>query len=302
MIINISIGYSQIIYNNYGDMTLGNSTGTLYQFAGLQGTDNTAQTQGGFGILSGNNQVSPIIWMYSFGGNNAFQVKKKSYNGTVQDGTTLFHVGVNGNVGLGNSSPEEKLHIKDGNVLFEMNSQNGTDPRILFQNEGNGANVHQTFYRWSGGGEKYFATRLYEGYKKFSFQVSESSAEYGDHTFIDAMTILQSGNVGIGTTTPQNKLSVEGSVWAKKIKISLEDAADWVFEDDYNLRTLEEVESFIQTNKHLPEIPSAEEFKKNDMDVAEMNNKLLQKVEELTLYIIDQNKRIKKLEEELNKN
>ncbi|WP_020529777.1 tail fiber protein [Flexithrix dorotheae] len=101
------------------------------------------------------------------------------------------------------------------------------------------------------------------------------------------------GKVGIGTDNPQNKLSVKGTIWAEKVKISLNDAADWVFEENYNLRPLSEVEAFIKTHKHLPDIPSADEFRQNDLDVAQMNNKLLQKIEELTLYMIEQDKTIK---------
>ena len=104
------------------------------------------------------------------------------------------------------------------------------------------------------------------------------------------------GNIGIGTNrNPQNKLSVQGTIWAREVKVSLTDGADWVFEDDYNLRSLTEVETYIKENKHLPEIPSAEEFRNNDMKVSEMTNKLLQKIEELTLYTIAQEKEIQDL-------
>ncbi|WP_025743442.1 hypothetical protein [Aquimarina pacifica] len=109
-------------------------------------------------------------------------------------------------------------------------------------------------------------------------------------------------NVGIGTPNPKNKLSVNGTIWAKEVKVSLTDAADWVFEEDYNLRPLEEVAAYIKENKHLPEIPSAEEFRQNDMKVSEMTNKLLQKIEELTLYILQQEERIKVLEQTAQKN
>ena len=94
-------------------------------------------------------------------------------------------------------------------------------------------------------------------------------------------------------SNPQNTLSVNGSIWAKEIKVSFTEGADWVFEDDYNLRPIEEVERFVKENKHLPEIPSADEFRKNDLNVAEMHNKLLQKIEELTLYVIELNKQNK---------
>lgn len=117
-----------------------------------------------------------------------------------------------------------------------------------------------------------------------------------------SMILTYEGNLGVGIDDPQNKLSVNGTIWAKEVKVTLEDAADWVFDDDYELKTLDEVENFIKDNKHLPDVPSADEFREEDMNLAKMNNKLLQKIEELTLYLIEQNKKVeeqgKKLEDQ----
>jgi hypothetical protein len=75
--------------------------------------------------------------------------------------------------------------------------------------------------------------------------------------------------------------------------------ADFVFEKDYALKPLAEVEQYITENKRLPEIASAAEMKKSGLELGEMNIKLLQKIEELTLYLIEQNKRIQELEKQL---
>ena len=107
------------------------------------------------------------------------------------------------------------------------------------------------------------------------------------------------GNVGIGTVKPKEKLSVNGTILAKEVKVSTE-ASDWpdfVFEPDYKLRKLSEVENYILTNKHLPDIPSAAQMEAQGVNLAEMNKLLLQKVEELTLYSIEQKKKVEKLEE-----
>ena len=77
-------------------------------------------------------------------------------------------------------------------------------------------------------------------------------------------------------------------------------SADYVFEKDYNLRTLNEVEAFVNENKHLPDVPSAKEFKENGYKMGDMDNLLLQKIEELTLYIIEQQKQIDDLKNKLN--
>jgi len=112
-------------------------------------------------------------------------------------------------------------------------------------------------------------------------------------------TLPPIGNVGIGTTAVNGaKLSVEGVIRARRVNV---DAAsivwsDFVFEPNYNLMSLIQLENFIVKNKHLPDVPSAIEVKENGIDLAQMDAILLQKIEELTLYIIEQDKRIKELE------
>jgi hypothetical protein len=113
---------------------------------------------------------------------------------------------------------------------------------------------------------------------------------------------VTSGNVGIGTTVPDQLLTVNGNIHAKGVTIDLSiPGPDYVFEKNYKLRTLTEVKRYINLNKHLPEIPSAANMEKSGMNVSELNIKLLQKVEELTLYIIEQDKKQKVLDERLKK-
>jgi hypothetical protein len=100
------------------------------------------------------------------------------------------------------------------------------------------------------------------------------------------------GNVGIGTTTPDSKLAVNGIIHSKEVKVDLTGWPDYVFKKEYSLPTLEEVEKQINKNGHLENIPSEEEVLRNGLNLGEMNAKLLQKIEELTLYSIDQNKKI----------
>ena len=108
--------------------------------------------------------------------------------------------------------------------------------------------------------------------------------------------VFFNGNVGIGTTNPSSKLTVAGNINSREVKVSVDAGADFVFEKDYNLLSLQEVEKFVTENKHLPEIASAKEMQKEGIHLSEMNIKLLQKIEELTLYVIEQNKRIELLE------
>ncbi|MFZ4726649.1 MAG: hypothetical protein ACOYMD_14540 [Paludibacter sp.] len=116
------------------------------------------------------------------------------------------------------------------------------------------------------------------------------------------LSISNDGKVSIGTTdvdlTNGVLLTVKGTIHAKEILVDLNHPlADFVFHPTYNLMPLHEVEQYVKTNSHLPEIPSAAEVSKNGMSIGEMQNKLLQKIEELTLYVIEQQKEINLLKQ-----
>jgi hypothetical protein len=99
------------------------------------------------------------------------------------------------------------------------------------------------------------------------------------------------GNVGIGTTNPTQKLSVKGTVRAQEVIVDT-GWSDFVFDESYKLTALSETEAFVKAEKHLPGIPSAKEVAENGISVGEMQAKLLAKIEELTLHVIAQEKRI----------
>ncbi|PWG78064.1 hypothetical protein [Pararcticibacter amylolyticus] len=101
------------------------------------------------------------------------------------------------------------------------------------------------------------------------------------------------GNVGIGTTDSKGyKLAVNGDIRAKEVKVEAANWPDYVFASTYKIPELQVVEDFIQKNQHLPGIPSASEIKDNGVNLGQINTALLKKVEELTLYIIEQNKKL----------
>ena len=109
------------------------------------------------------------------------------------------------------------------------------------------------------------------------------------------MIINNNGQVGIGTTTPDATLTVAGDIHAQKVRVTVNAGADFVFKENYQLPSLEETETFVREHQHLPGIPSEKEMQEEGLELAEMNIRLLQKVEELTLYTIQQEKEIQAL-------
>lgn len=122
-----------------------------------------------------------------------------------------------------------------------------------------------------------------ESYDRYPFMVA------GDRVLL----VNDGGAVGIGTSDIGGyKLSVAGKVRAEEVKVEAAPWPDYVFEEDYDLKSLEETEKYIQENKHLPNMPSAQEVAENGVSLGEMNAKLLLKIEELTLHSIYQEKKI----------
>jgi hypothetical protein len=109
-----------------------------------------------------------------------------------------------------------------------------------------------------------------------------NTLSFGLYAVDDIMNINGNGNVGIGTLNPTNKLDVNGTIRAKEVKVET-NWADHVFQEDYNLPTLDTVESYIKENKHLPDIPSAKEVEEEGLSMSQMMAKQMQKIEELTL-------------------
>ncbi|WP_343540026.1 hypothetical protein [Sphingobacterium thalpophilum] len=98
--------------------------------------------------------------------------------------------------------------------------------------------------------------------------------------------------IGIGTTSPEHKLDIVGTVRAHSILVNTQKTADFVFEPDYQLPDLDSVKTFIKKNKHLQGIPSAKQMEKEGINIGSFQIDLLQKIEELTLHLIQANERI----------
>ncbi len=145
--------------------------------------------------------------------------------------------------------------------------------------------------------------------KRFAFE-TEVNGQDKAHFFIHSNgNINIPGKLGIGTSTPDSPLTINGQIHSKEVLVDLDIAPDYVFQKyytgvsdlkaDYSMPSLEEVENFTKANHHLPNVPSAKTLQEDGMHLKEMTTILLQKIEELTLYTIEQEKRIKALEDQL---
>jgi hypothetical protein len=183
----------------------------------------------------------------------------------------------NGNIGIANATPSSVLDI-----------QSDVD-RSAFRIQG--GKPYNTFYL------DISSFKINDNPEVgYSLNIKNNSQVYNN------LLVFNNGNVGIGTTITDAKLTVKGDIHAREVRVDLVGGvADYVFAPTYNLRPLAEVEQFVKANSHLPEIPSAKEVAQNGVNLGEMQNKLLQKVEELTLYVIEQEKKqsvtLQKLEE-----
>ncbi|SNR96595.1 hypothetical protein [Flavobacterium sp. ov086] len=179
---------------------------------------------------------------------------------------------INGNVGIGTSDLTSKLSIGSNHgILLSIGNSTWANKSII-----------QTSWNSQSG-----------DFTDLKVPGAASNDAY--------IRLIMNGNVGIGTLNPKNKLDVNGTIHSQEVKVDMLGWSDFVFKKEYYLPTLAEVEKHINEKGHLENIPSEEEVLKNGINLGEMNAKLLQKIEELTLYMINQNKSIEFLKEENKK-
>ncbi|WP_062054068.1 hypothetical protein [Aquimarina longa] len=319
---------------------------------------NDWNTSNGLGLIRSANVASPIVWMYEFGGRNAFTVARKKYRGSGQDAsnigddlTPLFQVRENGNVGIGTTNPRAKLELSFQKQNLHYNA-------LFFEDRGYHSNSGATniaikvpYAYWDG--VSYNEERGYLDLIKTVGGNTILATRNTDNALL--------GKVGIGTVQPQKELDVNGGIIANSLevkkslvvkhregsgegwniqsfgydstplyfshhysggsatfmilhpdsrnnnsyltlygKIIVKNQGsvipDYVFEENYPLMPLSKVKKHIKKYKHLPEIPSAKEVERKGVDMLDTVLLLLKKVEELTLYAIDQEERISALE------
>jgi hypothetical protein len=194
-------------------------------------------------------------------------------SGAANDLSEYMRIKEGGNVGIGTTSPAVPLEVSGASSALRVS--------------------------WSGAASLFnFNVNPVQqaGWLDWRFHVNDNVG--GSQ---DIMTLRgENGNVGIGTTSPTNKLSVAGTVQAYEVLVNT-GWSDYVFAPNYHLRSLTEVAAYIEQNHHLPDIPSADEVKEKGVSVGDMESKLLAKIEELTLHMIQADDRIRSLEEQNRK-
>jgi hypothetical protein len=283
-------------------------------------TDLSLPTSGGYDLQSvtsrGNILNNPIVL-----NNNGYFLGDANYGVRFNDSQSLFNNFVikengdtytRGNIGIGQYTPREKLDV-NGNIIWS--GFKGGNVRAL--NTGySGVNYGGIGYNVDFTTSSGIFNRPLPDASSYMEFTNGGFRFYGNsgHVNTDGVTldgggnnlnlfavIASNGDVGIGTATPREKLSVNGKIRAHEVKVETANWPDYVFEDNYKRKTLAEIEKFIKTNKHLPEVPSAKEVEKNGLELGEMNKILLKKIEELTLHLIEKDNRLRKIETKQNK-
>jgi hypothetical protein len=293
------------VVNGNGNVGIGRNTasytldvnGTIQSYGNLR-TTAVGNGNGYYGDDGGGSTIFSITRQL----NNEARFQSYGYHTFYSGGNTgseKVRIDASGNVGIGTPAPAAKLEVNgDANIGSDAGTINGYGAKLqLLGASSNGDALWLSRFN-NGSNQTELRVNIGDdvGQSQDMFVVGTHSWNGG--TWNPFFAVQASGNVGIGTTSPDAKLTVSGQVHAQEVKVTVAaPGPDYVFEKDYKLTSLEEIKNYINQNKHLPEVPSAKEMEKNGVQLGEMNMLLLRKIEELTLHLIEQNKIIAELKE-----
>lgn len=249
--------------------------------------------------------IFPPTWTapaIKFGNSNNIQI---GLLGSSFTSTTLMFQApkfgfLTGNVGIGTSAPQYKLDVNGKLFLRTVSTENGWAQSFLqwpghklIMGSPAGNNSHVLLELMPGGVDNSVNFSSFTMYTATGANVQTAKVQF---TTTDHCWFNNDGYVGIGTSSPTHKLDVRGTIRANEVIVNIPSGADFVFSPDYSLKPLSEIRDYIAENQHLPEIPSAEEMEAGGVSISELQIQLLQKIEELTLYILQQEQRINEVE------
>ncbi len=282
--------------------------GTRVQFANITDDVPTPTLQEING-LNGSTLRIEIDFRVSYG-NETFSVDDILVEGTALGDTqspnppTLISTGQTGtNVSLSWSGATDNIGVTGYNVYQDgasiLNNLSGTSTQISGLTEATAYAFHVRALD-AAGNQSVNSNTVNVSTDSGSSPPTDASVWSGG---VGGDIYYNSGNVGIGRTSVPNgySLAVDGNVRAREVRVDQDNWPDYVFSEDYELPTLKEIKKYIQENGHLPNIPSAKEVAKEGIQLGEMNKLLLEKIEELTLYMIALKKKERLLNKELEK-
>ncbi|SEW37860.1 hypothetical protein [Chitinophaga arvensicola] len=265
-----------------------------------------------FGISYNNTGKLAAFGVYAFNGTMSYAYIGGNTAKEVIYDTPWMVFKPDGNIGIGTLSTPTRFSVNGGFTMYSPVTT--TDPRppisagtITGEIRGTSPAWYEGdngFLRLSAGGGTAAGTKSFIDLSGYSNNQPDLNQNIVLGTSgVEKMRILSNGNVGIGTATPSVKLAVNGDIKARRIKITATEWPDYVFNTNYHLPDLLEVARFIDQHKHLPDVPSAGEIEKNGgVDIGNISEITIRKIEELTLYMIElkkENMQLKKRLEQL---
>jgi len=238
-------------------------------------------------FVAASDMVSLEIKGYSYGISSALDLHLCFYIYYNSNGPYVYNPVISSS---GGHTPDIKIANENNLVVIYFTDK--VYHQKLYVDAFSGMNKPTYYQGWTIVDEPFTGTAVADAVYKNSFK-GEITLPGGRWT--------SAGNVGIGTNAPTEKLSVNGKIRAQEIKVETANWPDYVFAEGYQLPSLEETAKFIKENKHLPGVPKASEVEENGLSLGEMNRILMQKVEELTLHMIEKDKRIEALERRMDK-
>ncbi len=291
---NLAVGASSGYYNTigYNNVILGYAA----DYYNAEGSDNTIiGFKAGYGssgvVHNGNIFIGYKAGYNELTSNKLYIQNSDTSKPLIYGDFETNELGFNGKVGIGTHSPLSQLHIHDPNntnskIYITPKTSSSGDSATLFLAEDNNATYGMYW--------------MYDGFEnEMELWGKSSTAVNGPHFKIKR----NNGMVAIGDYYADGyRLSVDGKIMCEEVRVSLQDDwPDYVFHKNYDLLSVGRLEKYIDANGHLPNIPSSEAIENSGLEVGEMQRLMMEKIEELTLYIIEQQKHIEELEGKIDK-